>query len=80
MTVAELIEALKDEPQDWRVAVEPVYPNACGLAAGDQVPGRITGLGHSKRDRHPDGGLYDAEGKLAPGGTVSLSVFTPWEG
>lgn len=67
MKVAELIEILKDEPQDWVVYAEPEYPNAAGLKPEDRETGRITGFSQSYRN--PDGG-----------GVVALSVYTDFDG
>lgn len=65
MTVAELIEKLKDSPQDWTVFVEPEHPNAAGLPAEDQVVGKVTSAGTS--------GCCNADGN---GGVLYLPVYT----
>jgi hypothetical protein len=68
MTVAELIEKLKGDPQDWTVFVEPEHPNAAGLPAEDRVVGKVTSAatsGHSNAH--------------APGGVPYLPVYTDFD-
>lgn len=67
MTVAELIEVLRDHPEDWVVYAEPEYPNAAGLRAEDREAGRVTGFSESHRNREGTGGV------------VILSVYTEWD-
>lgn len=68
MTVAELIEILKDEPQDATVYVQPAYPNSAGLKPEDREQNRITGWGQTN---------YAHKGKP---GEVYLEVFTDFDG
>lgn len=68
MTVAELIEILKDEEQDAAVYAQPAYPNSAGLKREDREQNRIIGWGSA---------IHAHEGKP---GAVYLDVFTDFDG